>query len=89
MGRALIALASGDRFEMMLAILDGDNMSFNRLKDEFQMTNGNLAHHIKLLKEAGLVIERENITDGIRFLVATPYAERLVRCLFHASKVRK
>ena len=88
LGRSLKALASPERFEIMLYIIDEKKAGFNQIKKEFGMTNGNLAHHLRYLEEAGLVVEMEDVMDKRRrFLAPTPFAERLIRYLFLASEV--
>jgi DNA-binding HxlR family transcriptional regulator len=56
------AFESKARLGIMSLLLVNDSINFNGLKDVLELTDGNLATHLKSLEEAGyLVIKKEFI----------------------------
>jgi len=88
LGRSLKALSSADRFELMLHILDGEKATFNEMLEIYEMTNGNLSHHLNQLKKAGLIKQRGLLTDRrSHYYLPTFYGRKLIDTLFKLNNL--
>ena len=52
------------RLGIMSAVMVNDEVNFNDLKELIQVTDGNLASHLKTLEENGYVIVRKGFVGG-------------------------
>jgi ArsR family transcriptional regulator len=59
--RALKALADPTRFRMVQEIAEGGELSCGAVAERFDVSQPTISHHLKILLEAGLLIQR---TEG-------------------------
>ena len=59
--RALKALADPTRFRMVQEIASAGELSCGQLTERFDVSQPTISHHLKLLQDAGLLVQR---TEG-------------------------
>jgi ArsR family transcriptional regulator len=89
--RALKALADPTRFRMVQEIAAAGELSCGAVAERFDISQPTISHHLKILMEAGLLVQRtegkHHFTSVDRALVATMVATLPTR--LGASAARK
>ena len=89
--KTLIALGDENRQYLILSMIEGGDCMGMRVNDIASCTNLSrpaVSHHLKILKDAGIVKMREEGTKNYYYFVAdTESLDNMIRMLEHAKEI--
>ena len=75
------ALAEVPRQQILLLLTEHQEMNVGQLADRLPLSRPAISHHLKILRQAGLVEVRQQGTENFHYLSAQAAVERMERFL--------
>lgn len=79
------ALGDSTRQEIILALEQTDELNVSQLADRLPLSRPAISHHLKVLRQSGLVDVRRQGTENFYFLTIEDALERLKRFVHEAE----
>lgn len=73
------AMAEMPRQQILLLLTEHHEMNVGQLADRLPLSRPAISHHLKILRQAGLVEVRQQGTENFHFLTAGPALELIER----------
>ena len=83
------ALGNEERQALMLIMLEGNDLSVGELARRTELSRPTVSHHLKILKDAGMVVPRKSGNKAIYCMRAGRYLESIAELIDEAKRLAK